>query len=135
MRTEACVPARLRSIARHCMNAHQKCRLLVFGLLLSLLHFTLVMLCEWGPVLLQPEEEGHFQSSNFFGPYPHEEQLEWAACVLRLPLMWQQPYGWYTGSTGILASIGNSCLWGVSFAAALGFLMDWLQFHHAKKRT
>lgn len=113
------------------MTTQQKRRLLLYGFLLSAVHFTLTGLCKNAPLLLKRPEDmiGSVDAKPYWPPNPLADTLDRLGDILCLPATWlltQAMPDWFT----VVLFVTNSFIWGFTLAALLRFIFARLRFHH-----
>ena len=113
------------------MTTQQKRRLLLYGFLLSAVHFTLTALCKNARLLLQRPEDmiGSGDAKPYWPPYPLADTLEGLGDILRLPADWLWTQGMPDLITVVLF-VANSFFWGFTLAVLFRFMFTRLRFHH-----
>ena len=113
------------------MTTQQKRRLLIYGFLLSAVHFTLTALCKDARLLLQRPEDmiGSGDTKPYWPPFPLANTLERLGDILRLPADWLWTQGMPDLITVVLF-VANSFFWGFTLAVLFRFMFTRLRFHH-----
>jgi hypothetical protein len=109
------------------MTLQQKRRLLLYGFLLSALHFTAAILCKDARLHFHSTEELVRSGKPYWGPHPLTDTLQKVGDILRLPAEWL----WIPAlpdMVSILLFVTNSCLWGFSLATLFRFVF--LRYRH-----
>ena len=117
------------------MTTRQKRRLLLYGFLLSAVHFTCAALARNAGLLMLRSEDmiGTGATKPYWPPSPLADTLGKIGAILRLPFDWvwtpwmddHVPY-----VIGVLLFAATSCLWGFTLAALFRFLFTRLGFRH-----
>ena len=118
------------------MTTQQKNRVVLYGILLSIIHFAAVGLCHGIPTLLmRPEDMSAPQEGKPTWPrYRLKEALERVGDVLRIPFDWVWT-PWMSqhmpDAVAVLFMVLTSSLWGFGLVLALGLVFGPVQFGRA----
>jgi hypothetical protein len=112
------------------MTTQQKWRLLLYGFLVSAVHFTVTSLCRNARLLLQRPEDmiGNYGKPHW-PPYPFADALERVGEILSLPADWLRT-PWMPDVVTVLLFVANSFLWGFSLVVVFRFVFTRLTSHH-----
>lgn len=117
------------------MTTQQKRRLLLYGFLLSAVHFTFAALLTHSRLLLQRSEDmvGSGDTKPYWPPYPLADTLERVAGILRLPFDWfWTPWmdNHLPSFFAVVLFAASSCLWGFALVVFARFLFTRFRHQH-----
>ena len=113
------------------MTTQHKRRLLLYGFLVSAVHFTITALCKNARLLLQRPEDmiGSGDTKPYWPPSAFADALERVGDILCLPADWLWTQTLPNVIT-VLLFVTNSFLWGFLLVVVFRFVLTRLRFHH-----